>query len=108
MSYILKATNSVFLTNFFSIEFVKIFLSLFFWVIFITAFYKFISLLGNFSHGFTYSGHPVACAVALEALKIYKYVPYIKVLANYKFEELVYRPGILISNCVVWLKLLSF
>ncbi|XP_016569949.1 acetylornithine/succinyldiaminopimelate aminotransferase [Capsicum annuum] len=25
-----------------------------------------------FSHGFTYSGHPVACAVALEALKIYK------------------------------------
>lgn len=28
--------------------------------------------LGTFSHGFTYSGHPVACAVALEALKIYK------------------------------------
>ncbi|XP_057465667.1 gamma aminobutyrate transaminase 1, mitochondrial-like [Actinidia eriantha] len=28
--------------------------------------------LGNFSHGFTYSGHPVTCAVALEALKIYK------------------------------------
>ncbi|KAI8558708.1 hypothetical protein RHMOL_Rhmol04G0118000 [Rhododendron molle] len=28
--------------------------------------------LGNFSHGFTYSGHPVSCAVALEALKIYK------------------------------------
>ncbi|PHT53679.1 hypothetical protein CQW23_08141 [Capsicum baccatum] len=28
--------------------------------------------LGSFSHGFTYSGHPVACAVALEALKIYK------------------------------------
>lgn len=28
--------------------------------------------LGAFSHGFTYSGHPVACAVAIEALKIYK------------------------------------
>ncbi|CAI0440045.1 unnamed protein product [Linum tenue] len=28
--------------------------------------------LGTFSHGFTYSGHPVACAVAIEALKIYK------------------------------------
>ncbi|KAF5942526.1 hypothetical protein HYC85_020168, partial [Camellia sinensis] len=28
--------------------------------------------LGNFSHGFTYSGHPVACAVALETVKIYK------------------------------------
>ncbi|KAI7747986.1 hypothetical protein M8C21_027910 [Ambrosia artemisiifolia] len=28
--------------------------------------------LGTFSHGFTYSGHPVACAVALETLKIYQ------------------------------------
>ncbi|KAH0851690.1 hypothetical protein HID58_094550 [Brassica napus] len=28
--------------------------------------------LGAFSHGFTYSGHPVSCAVAIEALKIYK------------------------------------
>ncbi|XP_060209704.1 vanillin aminotransferase [Lycium barbarum] len=28
--------------------------------------------IGVFCHGFTYSGHPVACAVALEALKIYK------------------------------------
>jgi 4-aminobutyrate--pyruvate transaminase len=27
--------------------------------------------IGNFSHGFTYSGHPVASAVALETLKIY-------------------------------------
>jgi 4-aminobutyrate--pyruvate transaminase len=27
--------------------------------------------LGAFSHGFTYSGHPVCCAVALEALNIY-------------------------------------
>ncbi|KAL8478148.1 hypothetical protein ACS0TY_030150 [Phlomoides rotata] len=30
------------------------------------------NVLGVFSHGFTYSGHPVACAVALEAIKIYK------------------------------------
>ncbi|KAL6140352.1 hypothetical protein ACLB2K_058652 [Fragaria x ananassa] len=30
------------------------------------------SKLGSFSHGFTYSGRPVACAVAIEALKIYK------------------------------------
>lgn len=28
--------------------------------------------LGSFAHGFTYSGHPVSCAVALETLKIYK------------------------------------
>jgi 4-aminobutyrate--pyruvate transaminase len=28
--------------------------------------------LGLFAHGFTYSGHPVCCAVALEALKIYE------------------------------------
>ncbi|XP_024382990.1 gamma aminobutyrate transaminase 1, mitochondrial [Physcomitrium patens] len=27
---------------------------------------------GAFGHGFTYSGHPVPCAVSLEALKIYK------------------------------------
>jgi 4-aminobutyrate---pyruvate transaminase len=28
--------------------------------------------LGSFSHGFTYGGHPVAAAVALEALKLYE------------------------------------
>jgi 4-aminobutyrate---pyruvate transaminase len=28
--------------------------------------------LGNFAHGYTYSGHPVASAVALETLKIYE------------------------------------
>ncbi|KNA24573.1 hypothetical protein SOVF_014280 [Spinacia oleracea] len=28
--------------------------------------------LGSFNHGFTYSGHPVSCAVALESLKLYK------------------------------------
>jgi len=28
--------------------------------------------LGVFGHGFTYGGHPVACAVALETLKIYE------------------------------------
>ncbi|KAJ4846710.1 Gamma aminobutyrate transaminase 3, chloroplastic [Turnera subulata] len=33
------------------------------------------SKLGAFSHGFTYSGHPVSCAVAIETLKIYKWVP---------------------------------
>jgi 4-aminobutyrate---pyruvate transaminase len=26
---------------------------------------------GNFAHGFTYAGHPVAAAVALEVQKIY-------------------------------------
>lgn len=31
------------------------------------------SIAGSFAHGFTYSGHPVACAVAIEALKIYQY-----------------------------------
>ncbi|XP_019451945.1 PREDICTED: gamma aminobutyrate transaminase 3, chloroplastic-like [Lupinus angustifolius] len=28
--------------------------------------------IGSFFHGFTYSGHPVSCALAIEALKIYK------------------------------------
>lgn len=28
--------------------------------------------LGSFGHGYTYSGHPVACAVALETLKVYE------------------------------------
>jgi 4-aminobutyrate--pyruvate transaminase len=28
--------------------------------------------LGNFAHGFTYAGHPVAAAVALETLRIYE------------------------------------
>jgi 4-aminobutyrate--pyruvate transaminase len=28
--------------------------------------------LGGFAHGFTYGAHPVACAVAVEALKIYE------------------------------------
>lgn len=28
--------------------------------------------MGVFAHGFTYSGHPVACAVALEAVKMYQ------------------------------------
>lgn len=28
--------------------------------------------IGNFVHGYTYAGHPVACAVALETLKIYE------------------------------------
>ena len=28
--------------------------------------------VGSFGHGYTYSGHPVACAVALETLRIYE------------------------------------
>ncbi len=28
--------------------------------------------IGTFGHGYTYSGHPASCAVALEALKIYE------------------------------------
>lgn len=28
--------------------------------------------LGSFGHGFTYSGHPVSCAIALETLNIYQ------------------------------------
>ncbi|HEY0524226.1 MAG TPA: aspartate aminotransferase family protein [Stellaceae bacterium] len=28
--------------------------------------------IGTFAHGYTYSGHPVCCAVALESLKIYE------------------------------------
>ncbi len=28
--------------------------------------------IGTFGHGFTYSGHPVACAIALETLRIYE------------------------------------
>ena len=28
--------------------------------------------LGTFAHGFTYAGHPVAAAVALETLRIYR------------------------------------
>jgi 4-aminobutyrate--pyruvate transaminase len=28
--------------------------------------------IGTFGHGYTYSGHPVACAVAVETLKIYE------------------------------------
>ena len=28
--------------------------------------------IGTFGHGYTYSGHPVSCAVALETLKIYE------------------------------------
>lgn len=34
--------------------------------------------IGIFGHGFTYGGHPVSCAVALEALKIYEETNLIK------------------------------
>ncbi len=36
------------------------------------AIYKNSGEIGAFGHGFTYSGHPVACAVALETLNIYE------------------------------------
>ncbi|PZQ77041.1 MAG: aspartate aminotransferase family protein [Variovorax paradoxus] len=40
--------------------------------------------LGSFGHGYTYSGHPVACAVALETLQVYedeKLVDHVQALA---------------------------
>ncbi|XP_070006391.1 vanillin aminotransferase isoform X2 [Nicotiana sylvestris] len=45
--------------------------------------------IGAFCHGFTYSGHPVSCAVALEALKIYKERNIIEVVNKIspKFQE---------------------
>ena len=30
------------------------------------------AVLGTFGHGYTYSGHPLGCAVAIEAMKIYR------------------------------------
>lgn len=47
------------------------------------------SKLGSFSHGFTYSGHPVSCAVALEALKIYKErnIPEVVQAISPRFQE---------------------
>ncbi|EXB53589.1 putative aminotransferase y4uB [Morus notabilis] len=42
--------------------------------------------LGVFSHGFTYSGHPVACAVAIEALKIYKYTTFLSHIENFQIR----------------------
>jgi 4-aminobutyrate--pyruvate transaminase len=40
--------------------------------------------IGTFGHGFTYSGHPVACAIALETLRVYedeKLLAHVKALA---------------------------
>lgn len=37
--------------------------------------------LGTFAHGITYSGHPVACAVSLEVLRIYREMDLIKHVA---------------------------
>ncbi|CAL5017529.1 unnamed protein product [Urochloa decumbens] len=53
--------------------------------------------LGTFAHGFTYSGHPVSCAVSLEALKIYRYthfsVPKIAISAKvlFGYDELFHK-----------------
>lgn len=38
--------------------------------------------LGSFGHGFTYSGHPTPCAVALETLKIYKEIKIVDRVKN--------------------------
>nr|XP_016467460.1 PREDICTED: gamma aminobutyrate transaminase 2-like isoform X2 [Nicotiana tabacum] len=48
-----------------------------------------INKIGAFCHGFTYSGHPVVCAVALEALKIYKERNIIEIVNKIspKFQE---------------------
>jgi 4-aminobutyrate--pyruvate transaminase len=56
--------------------------------------------LGNFAHGFTYAGHPVSAAVALETLKIYEErdilaqvrqqsVPFLKGIESFKNHPLV-------------------
>ncbi len=37
--------------------------------------------LGSFAHGVTYSGHPVACAVSLEVLRIYREMDLLKHVA---------------------------
>ncbi len=45
--------------------------------------------IGIFGHGFTYSGHPVSCAIALETLKIYEeddVVGHVKALTP-RFQE---------------------
>ena len=43
-------------------------------------------LSGSFSHGFTYSVHSISCAAAIEALKIYKCVPFFLSLENIRME----------------------
>jgi len=51
--------------------------------------------IGTFGHGFTYGGHPVAAAVALETLKIYeerKIVDHVRSLSP-RFQEGVRRLG---------------
>ena len=37
---------------------------------------------GDFAHGFTYSGHPVSCAVALENIKIIEDEKLVEKVAN--------------------------
>jgi 4-aminobutyrate--pyruvate transaminase len=47
--------------------------------------------LGNFAHGFTYAGHPVATAVALEVLRIYDemdMVPHVQRVGAYMQQVL--------------------
>ncbi|PHU17740.1 putative gamma-aminobutyrate transaminase 3, mitochondrial [Capsicum chinense] len=51
--------------------------------------------LSSFSHGFTYSGHPVACAVALEALKIYQQII---VLSYIPVDEIETKFGVTVKK----------
>jgi 4-aminobutyrate--pyruvate transaminase len=47
--------------------------------------------VGNFAHGFTYAGHPVATAVALETLRIYEemdMVPHVQRVGAYMQQVL--------------------
>jgi putrescine aminotransferase len=67
---------------------------------------KVISEGGDFNHGFTYSGHPVAAAVGLENLRILrdeqiiqqvhdKTAPYLQ-----RLRELADHP--LVAKCAAW------
>ncbi|WP_018897929.1 aminotransferase [Rhizobium sp. 2MFCol3.1] len=70
---------------------------------------------GGFSHNFTYSGHPVSAAVALEALKIYDemdIVPHVRSRGSYLrkrlFEALSEHPNVGNIRCVGLLAAVEF
>ncbi|KAJ9185093.1 hypothetical protein P3X46_004761, partial [Hevea brasiliensis] len=50
--------------------------------------------LGTFSHGFTYSGHPISCVVAIEVLKIYKILPEINIPEQVKQVAPKFQDGL--------------
>lgn len=68
--------------------------------------------MGTFAHGFTYSGHPVACAVALEAVKMYQEMdipavvrdiePMFQVLPRVLCPSLSDRPNSCVSRSEQW------